>query len=513
MSQVGQYQVMEELGRGAMGVVFRGLDPAIGRQVAIKIIRAQPFATAEEGAALRQRFAREASAAGKLSHGNIVTIYQLGEQNGLPYMVMEFVAGSSLEGMLSNHTRVPPDKALSILAQIADALDYAHSEGIVHRDVKPANVLVRTDGRVKITDFGIARISTQTITQTGVRVGTPAYMAPEQVTGTKVDGRADQFSLAVMAFQMLAGCKPFEAETDHAIMFKIVTQEPVALHVMNPAFSPNMSAALNRALAKEPEQRYPSCAEFIRELSRATASSPVAVEAERPTVTMPVQAQAAPKAPARRGWMIAAAGGAIPVLALLFLLVVWLKTSSPARPAPAATTTSQTVAAPPAQTPPPTAPQAAPPETTPANDSASTPAQTAPETHPVDSKPVESKPQAPPAATEVPKPKPSAPARIQVDEKTLLSHLVHEVQPVYPPLAREGRIQGVVRLSAIISKDGSVRELDLIGGHPLLVPAAINAVKQFVYRPFLKDGQPVEVAATIVVQFTLVNKPPNQGAK
>src|SRR5579872_2140224 len=508
MSQVGQYQVMEELGRGAMGVVFRGLDPAIGRQVAIKIIRAQPFATNEEGAALRQRFAREASAAGKLSHGNIVTIYQLGEQNGLPYMVMEYVSGSSLEKMLLNSARLLPDQALTILAQIADALDYAHSEGIVHRDVKPANVLMRADGRVKITDFGIARISTQTITQTGVRVGTPAYMAPEQVTGVKVDGRADQFSLAVMAFQMLAGCKPFEAETDHAIMYKIVTQEPVALHMMNPALSAKMSAVLSRALAKQPEQRYPNCADFIRELSRAAAES-TAPPVETPTVTMPVPVREAAKKTTKRWWIVGAVCGAVPVIALLLLLPAWFKTNTHSQPLPAPP--AQTQAAAPVQTPPPSSPP--PVAETPSN-VATPPTQTAPVSEAkTEVKPPLAKPAvaaAPAPDTSKAKPKPTL---ISVDEKTLAAHLIREVKPVYPPLAREGRVQGIVRLSAIIGKDGSIRELDLIGGHPLLVPAAITAVKQFAYRPFTRDGEPVEARAVIVVQFTLVNSPPNQGAK
>src|ERR1022692_3309676 len=162
MQTIGPYQLLEELGRGAMGVVFRGFDPAIGRSVAIKIIHASQFASAVESAELKLRFAREAAAAGKLSHPNIVTVYQLGEHGGVQYLVLELVNGESLENLLSDSQAWDVNPALSILTQVADALDYAHAEGVVHRDVKPANILVRPDGKAKITDFGIARIASQT---------------------------------------------------------------------------------------------------------------------------------------------------------------------------------------------------------------------------------------------------------------------------------------------------------------------------------------------------------------
>jgi serine/threonine-protein kinase len=178
IESIGPFQLLEELGRGAMGVVFRGFDPAIGRPVAIKIIRADQLASPEEVSDLKVRFAREAAAAGMLSHANIVTVYHLGEEGDLQYLVMELVNGDSLEKTLSNGQPQDPRTAISILAQVADALDYAHGEGIVHRDVKPANILVRTDGKAKITDFGIARILSQTVTGTGLTFGTPAYMSP-----------------------------------------------------------------------------------------------------------------------------------------------------------------------------------------------------------------------------------------------------------------------------------------------------------------------------------------------
>ena len=269
MQTIGPYQLLEELGRGAMGVVFRGFDPAIGRPVAIKIIQTGQFAGAVEQAELKLRFAREASAAGKLSHPNIVTIYQLGDDGDTQYLVPELVNGSSLEKTLSN--RWPQDRKMtvSIVAQVADALDYAHSEGIVHRDVKPANILVRPDGKVKITDFGIARIASQTVTKTGFTFGTPAYMSPEQIMSARVGGGADQFSLGVIAYQMLSGKMPFAADTGPALMFQIMSAQPPLLHTVNPAVSPRTSEVIGKALAKNPDDRFASCKEFARKLAES----------------------------------------------------------------------------------------------------------------------------------------------------------------------------------------------------------------------------------------------------
>ncbi len=269
MDTIGPYQIIEELGRGAMGVVFRGFDPGIGRPVAIKVIRSQQFALEEEKAAQKVRFAREAAAAGKLSHPNIVTIYQLGEHDEFQYLVMELVSGSSLGQSLAGGEPLDPKAALAMLAQVAGALDYAHAEGVVHRDIKPANILVQPNGKIKLTDFGIARMSSQTITQTGMIMGTPAYMSPEQIMAAKVDGKADQFSLAVMAHQMLSGRRPFEAPTDQALMFQIVQAPPTALHLANPRLPATCSEAVHRALAKEPSQRYATCVEFIDALKQS----------------------------------------------------------------------------------------------------------------------------------------------------------------------------------------------------------------------------------------------------
>jgi serine/threonine-protein kinase len=269
-----------------MGVVFRGFDPAIGRPVAIKVIQFTHFATEEDRAALKQRFAREATAAGRLSHPNIVTIFHFGEAGDLQYLVQELIEGGSVDYLMR---RARPDvaRSISIVSQVAGALDYAHANGVVHRDVKPANILVTTDGRAKLTDFGIARIPSQTITQTGASMGTPAYMAPEQIQGLRTDARADQFSLSVVAYELLAGRRPWIAENNTGLMFKILSEDPPPLHLFNPALSPAISDVVSRALSKLPDQRYPSCTAFASAMTAAMTSIPENSLPPPSTLTLP----------------------------------------------------------------------------------------------------------------------------------------------------------------------------------------------------------------------------------
>lgn len=330
-----------------MGVVFRGFDTAIGRDVAIKIIRLDQFATANEKAELRLRFAREATAAGKLSHPNIVTVYHLGEQNDLQYLVLELVDGWSLEKALSNG--IPQDRTLSasILSQVANALDYAHGKGIVHRDVKPANILVRRDGIVKLTDFGIARISSQTITKTGFSMGTPAYMAPEQIMSARVDGRADQFSLAVIAYQMLSGRRPFIADSDPGLIFRITSEEPQPLHELDRSFPPRTSDVLRKGLAKDPAQRFVGCAEFIRALSASFEQQLEATPAPipGPLSGIPDGPDARRLRPALPGWAMALGAAALAITILLGVLVEGQRsTRSPRTTANTSAASSPTIA-------------------------------------------------------------------------------------------------------------------------------------------------------------------------
>ena len=266
---------MDELGRGATGVVYRAQDPAIGRTIAIKTIRLSDFTDETERERLRERLFREAQSAGMLSHPNIVTIYDIAEENGLAYIFMECVDGPPLEKVLN--TQDPPlrgEVALTILRQTATGLDYAHKKGIVHRDIKPANILIHDRTHAKITDFGVAKIMSQQMTQSGVMMGTPNYMSPEQVQGHSVDGRADQFSLAVIAYEILTGEKPFLADQLPALLFRIVREDPVSPQRLNPTVGPQVETVLKKALAKSANDRYPTCLEFVDALAGALQASP-----------------------------------------------------------------------------------------------------------------------------------------------------------------------------------------------------------------------------------------------
>lgn len=273
MDRIGRYKIVRELGRGAMGVVYLATDPTIGRSVAIKTIRLGEVTNAEERTRLRERLFREARSAGVLSHPGIVTIYDMEAQDDLAYIAMEYVNGPTLDQLLSGPA-MPPDRLFSIVGQAAVALDYAHQKGIIHRDIKPANIMVTEDGSVKITDFGIAKINTsEQFTMTGAIVGTPHYMAPEQVQGQAVDGRADQFSLAVIVFEMLTGEKPFTGEQLTTVVYKIVAEEPVPPHRLNSTLNQQITNVLRRALAKKPDARYPNCQKFVDALEAACTAA------------------------------------------------------------------------------------------------------------------------------------------------------------------------------------------------------------------------------------------------
>lgn len=275
MDHIGRYQIVRELGRGAMGIVYLATDPTIGRQVAIKTIRLSEVTDPEDRAKLRERLFREARAAGSLSHPGIVTIYDMAEQDGLAYIAMEFVDGPTLDRLLSEKKALPPDQMTGILRQTAAALDHAHQKGIVHRDIKPANIMLDRDGAVKITDFGIAKVTTsQQFTQTGTIVGTPNYMSPEQVQGLAVDGRADQFSLAVIAFELLTGERPFSGEHLTTVVYKIVAEEPVPPLKINPTLGHKIEGVLRKGLAKKPEARYLACVELVSALESACSETP-----------------------------------------------------------------------------------------------------------------------------------------------------------------------------------------------------------------------------------------------
>ena len=227
MQKIGRYEIVTELGRGAMGVVYSAMDPLIGRRVAIKTIRLDTMEAAENREELTRRLFREAQSAGVLSHPGIITIHDVGEQGNEAYIVMEYVDGRNLEDVLASGVPQHSGTLLSILRQSATALDYAHGKGIIHRDIKPANIMLCHDGVAKIADFGVAKLAASaSMTQAGLVLGTPSYMSPEQAQGQAVDGRSDQFSLAVVAYRMLTGELPFQGATLTAILTKILLEEP-----------------------------------------------------------------------------------------------------------------------------------------------------------------------------------------------------------------------------------------------------------------------------------------------
>jgi serine/threonine protein kinase len=286
---IGGYEILGELGRGAMGVVYHAHDKGIDRAVAIKVMRVDAGGSTRESVELRQRLIREASVAGKISHPGIVTVYQLGEEGENIFIAMEYVEGSSLETLLVDKKGHDTAWALDILSQIAVALDYAHKANVVHRDIKPANILVRSDGRVKIADFGIAKMtagSTTGLTVVGASVGSPAYMSPEQVQATQIDGRSDQFALGTIAFLMFTGRMPFRGDTAHSLMYQIVTGDPFEPQPGDLPLSPEVRAVLARALAKQPRDRYADCASFLHELS-AAVHGVAASQAPAPAVILP----------------------------------------------------------------------------------------------------------------------------------------------------------------------------------------------------------------------------------
>ena len=276
MEQLGRYKIQEVLGRGAMGTVYRAHDPTIDRVVAIKTITIQGVSAGEEEE-YRQRFFREAKAAGKLSHPGVVTIHDVGEQDGsqAPYIVMECIEGTTLDSLISTSAERSILRTLDLIKQVAEALDYAHSQGIVHRDVKPANIIVTPDGRAKITDFGIAKLAVNQLTVPGEALGTPSYMSPEQIAGGHLDGRSDLFSLGIILYFMLAGQKPFPGENATAVMFNITYKEPLPLTQLNPALEPHFNHVIERALAKNPTDRYQTGREFAEDLESLGQGQPL----------------------------------------------------------------------------------------------------------------------------------------------------------------------------------------------------------------------------------------------
>ncbi len=277
---LGRYKILGELGRGAMGAVYRAQDPMIDREVAIKTLL--PNLPQEVMAEVRQRFIREARSAGKLNHPNIVTIYDVGEQDGMAYMAMELLQGHSLQQVLRHPQRLAFKTVARLIAQVADALEHAHRSKVVHRDVKPANIMIDNTGRAKLTDFGVAYVPSSTMTQTGTALGSPRYMSPEQVLGQPIDGRSDIFSLGVVLYEALTRRTPFEESQDttvFALMNRIATTRHTPLRAIDPQVPEAFERIIDRALAKKPAERYQSAGEMAADLRKISGEAAAATGA------------------------------------------------------------------------------------------------------------------------------------------------------------------------------------------------------------------------------------------
>ena len=282
ISIVGKYEVRREIGRGAMGVVYEAFDPLIKRVVALKTIRAEQLA-AEESSTVIARFRREAQAAGRLSHPNIVPIYDFGEDAGVWYIAMEYVKGRELKEAFDANERFATADIVRIMSQILEALEYSHRQGVVHRDIKPANVFLLADGTVKVADFGIAHVEASNLTQVGMVLGTPSYMSPEQIMGLPVDGRTDLFSAGVILYQFLTGERPF-AGSATTTMQKVLKEDPMPPSILNVLAPAGMDAVVRKALAKRPEERFQSAAEFAAAI-RAAAPAPTPLGSDATLIT------------------------------------------------------------------------------------------------------------------------------------------------------------------------------------------------------------------------------------
>src|SRR5499427_2057423 len=346
-AQIGRYQIIERVGQGGMGILYRGIDPVLDREVAIKVMIGDFGDDLDQ---LRPRFQREARAIARLQHRNIVTVFEFAEDEGTPYIVMEFLRGASLSARAKADPPLTMDEKVDIVAQLCTGLGYAHEQGIVHRDVKPANIFLLEDGSVKLLDFGIAKLTSSTLTRQGDVLGSPSYMSPEQIMGLDtVDGRSDVFSAGAVLFELLAGRRPFDGDTTPTIVMKILNAEAPSLDALDSSIPAPLAAVVARALHKDPAQRYQTATEFARELRAVRRAvprdrtipltgpiGPDTLAGPGPVVAPP--AEPVEKATLRRAWALAAGIAAVVVAGVIGVVGgIGRSTARPSEPRAVAT--------------------------------------------------------------------------------------------------------------------------------------------------------------------------------
>ena len=507
-TKIGRFEIQEEIGRGAMGVVYRALDPEIGRVVAIKTIKLDSLDEAAGRGEMIARFQREARLAGSLSHPNIVTIYDAGKDKGLYYIAMEYIDGSTLKRLLETKKLTGLDEKLRIFQAACDGLAFAHQNGVIHRDVKPGNILLTKSGQVKLSDFGVARLTaSSTLTQAGSVIGTVAYMSPEQIRGQDVDTRSDIFSLGIVFYELLTGERPFAGYSPTTVMHKVVNEHPVPPQILHQNLPRGLGDIVMKALDKEPTRRYSSCAELTHDLRAVAAQQGIAL----PQTTSSIPAMVLPHestdasgsiaravqldmtesrsgrrapAPARRSrpavrpvflWALAAA--------LLLLLVgggYLVLQSGGAAPGETGLALASELAP---------VPQPA---------VAIAPAAAAPK--PV----VENRP-------EPLKPAPAPPVEILIPLEQLDAppQLQSRTEPTYPPQALQQRLAGKTFARLILAEDGRVESAQALPTDTpqALKDAFVDAVRSWKYLPGRKGGRAVRTEIVETYDFVLPPEP------
>lgn len=329
---VGKYRILDLVGEGAMGVVYRGVDTVLNRTVALKVM-SDAVARQQD---LRDRFLREAQAAGSLQHPNVVTIFDFGEVDGHLYIAMEYVEGIDLERLLAAHEPLTIHQRLDIAIDVLNGLSYAHRHGIVHRDVKPANIRITEEGRAKVMDFGVAYLDSSSLTQTGMMMGTPSYMAPEQVVGGKITAATDIFAMGSVLYELLTGARPFEGNTLHNTLYKIVSEEPPPIRDVMPGLPATLDRIVRKALAKEPANRYANALEMADELAAVRAE----IDSERTTTSTlslrrSMETAMAMRTRKRSRNRMAAVAAALAVVIVAGASALWLGASDPEPSTPA----------------------------------------------------------------------------------------------------------------------------------------------------------------------------------